>query len=199
MSSHHFVRDKQEPSILIWDEHSLSEELMGQLFEWSPVIMCHERALAYLSSLEGRIDVIFHEKFLEEELAILTRGLPCEFVRLDPEQALEQAMRYITGKQHDALNILGLKPEEIQTLLAYAGQINMIFFDQNHKIYPVKELFKKWMMKGQEFSLSGEARIDPPLQATHVSAEKIDYTVAQDGLITIRSDGPYILVSEKLD
>ena len=35
MSSHHIVRERQEPALLITDVYSIDPELVGQLLEWS--------------------------------------------------------------------------------------------------------------------------------------------------------------------
>ena len=41
MSSHHIVRDDQEPALIITNGASCSEEeLIGQLLEWSPFSDC---------------------------------------------------------------------------------------------------------------------------------------------------------------
>lgn len=36
MSSHHIVRDDQEPALIIANGAACSSELLGQLLEWSP-------------------------------------------------------------------------------------------------------------------------------------------------------------------
>ena len=39
MSSHHIVRDDQEPALIIANGASCSNELLGQLLEWSPIVI----------------------------------------------------------------------------------------------------------------------------------------------------------------
>jgi thiamine pyrophosphokinase len=45
MSSHHIVRDDQEPALIIANGASCSEELMGQLLEWSPLVIVLDSAI----------------------------------------------------------------------------------------------------------------------------------------------------------
>ncbi|MCB0735469.1 MAG: thiamine diphosphokinase, partial [Bacteroidetes bacterium] len=45
MSSHHFVRDKQEPALMIANGQSCSMELLGQLLEWNPYVLVLDGAL----------------------------------------------------------------------------------------------------------------------------------------------------------
>ncbi|MFD2144372.1 hypothetical protein [Mucilaginibacter antarcticus] len=39
MSSHHIVREKQEPALLVLGLDGFDEEQLGQLLEWSPTLM----------------------------------------------------------------------------------------------------------------------------------------------------------------
>ncbi|HYG16495.1 MAG TPA: thiamine diphosphokinase, partial [Bacteroidia bacterium] len=39
MSSHHFVKEKQEPALIIANGEACSRELLGQLLEWQPTVM----------------------------------------------------------------------------------------------------------------------------------------------------------------
>ena len=45
MSSHHIVRDDQEPALIIANGASCSDELMGQLLEWSPLVIVLDSAI----------------------------------------------------------------------------------------------------------------------------------------------------------
>ena len=39
MSSHHIVREKQEPALLVLGLDNFPDELLGQLLEWSPTVI----------------------------------------------------------------------------------------------------------------------------------------------------------------
>ena len=45
MSSHHVIRDKQEPALIIANGEACSEELLGQLLEWSPFVVVLDSAI----------------------------------------------------------------------------------------------------------------------------------------------------------
>lgn len=42
MSSHHIVREKQEPALLIMDLNGFNDEHLGQLLEWNPTVLVNE-------------------------------------------------------------------------------------------------------------------------------------------------------------
>jgi hypothetical protein len=40
MSSHHFVRDQQEPALLILALEAFTYDSLGELLEWVPTVIC---------------------------------------------------------------------------------------------------------------------------------------------------------------
>ena len=58
MSSHHIVRDDQEPALIIANGQSCSFELMGQLLEWSPVVMVLDGAIHRVLELGIKLDIV---------------------------------------------------------------------------------------------------------------------------------------------
>ena len=58
MSSHHIVRDDQEPALIIPNGASSSQELLGQLFEWSPLVIVLDSAIDRVLELGIKVDVL---------------------------------------------------------------------------------------------------------------------------------------------
>ena len=58
MSSHHIVRDDQEPALIIANGAACSEELLGQLLEWSPLVIVLDSAIERVIKLGIKIDVL---------------------------------------------------------------------------------------------------------------------------------------------
>ena len=46
MSSHHIARDDQEPALIIANGEMCSQELLGQLLEWSPLVIVLDSAIS---------------------------------------------------------------------------------------------------------------------------------------------------------
>jgi len=58
MSSHHIVREKQEPALIIANGEACSTELLNQLLEWSPFVVVLDgayelKSMLYLETLTG--------------------------------------------------------------------------------------------------------------------------------------------------
>ena len=58
MSSHHIVRDDQEPALIIANGQECSQELLGQLLEWSPFVVVLDNAMERVSQLNIKVDVL---------------------------------------------------------------------------------------------------------------------------------------------
>lgn len=73
MSSHHVVREKQEPALLIANGEGCSFELLGQLLEWSPFIVVLDHAIHRVLDLGIKVDVLLG---ILTEMWILTKSWP---------------------------------------------------------------------------------------------------------------------------
>ncbi len=58
MSSHHIIRDGQEPALIIANGESCSQNLLDQLLEWSPVVMVLDGAIDRVIPLGIKIDML---------------------------------------------------------------------------------------------------------------------------------------------
>ena len=59
MSSHHIVRDDQAPALIIANGEACSEELLGQLLEWSPTVIVLDAAIERVIKLGSKALCIY--------------------------------------------------------------------------------------------------------------------------------------------
>ena len=57
MSSHHIIRDKQEPALIIANGEACSLDMVEQLLEWSPTVIVLDGAIERVVSLGIKVDV----------------------------------------------------------------------------------------------------------------------------------------------
>ena len=57
MSSHHIVKEGQEPALIIANGESCSTELLGQLLEWSPFVVVLDGAINRVLDLGIKVDL----------------------------------------------------------------------------------------------------------------------------------------------
>mgnify|MGYP006151694941 FL=1 len=58
MSSHHVVREKQEPALILANGESCRIELLQDLLEWSPLVVVLDGAIERVLELGIKIDVL---------------------------------------------------------------------------------------------------------------------------------------------
>lgn len=109
MSSHHIVRDDQEPALIIANGASCDKELLGQLLEWSPLVVVLDSAIERVIDLNIKVDVIlgdFDRGFNPHEF--IQSQHPIEIIRT-PDQSktdLEKAFDYLIQRKIPAVNVI---------------------------------------------------------------------------------------------
>jgi len=140
MSSHHIVRENQEPALLVGYFHALDSEYLGQILEWSPTIITDAYNLDFLLAEEIKVDIFVGDASLlpnQEQ----TKHIPIQ------RGFLEDALNYLVDNNYKAVNIL---LEEIpEVILAYADRINIVCFSLGKRFVLVKDFYEKWKPAGE--------------------------------------------------
>ena len=108
MSSHHIVRDDQEPALIIANGESCSSELLGQLLEWSPIVVVLDSAIERVLQLDIKVDVLlgdFDRNFDAQKYK--DAQFPIEIIHTPDQNKtdLEKAFDYLIEKKHKAVNV----------------------------------------------------------------------------------------------
>src|ERR1700761_4565755 len=100
MSSHHIVREKQEPALLILGLDSFSDELLGQLLEWSPTVIVTLTTAEKVHAYGIKIDWIITDQLhlqLQSDIKLMPTGNDTE---------AEAAIKYLVTYGYPAVNII---------------------------------------------------------------------------------------------
>ena len=108
MSSHHIIREDQEPALLIMDPHAAPIERVQELLEWSPTVVVAEAALPDVLSWGIKVDVVIASA---SSIQVLTISLQDQFpLKLIPFQedgeALSTALYFLIASKQKAVNIV---------------------------------------------------------------------------------------------
>ena len=163
MSSHHIVRDEQEPALIIANGQSCSFELMGQLLEWSPVVMVLDGASHRVLELGIKLDIVLGDfDKIENWDELLANQQPVEVVHTPDQNKtdLEKGLDFLIAKGHKAVNILwatGKRADHhinnLSTLAKYKDQITIVMLDDHSRIFNLPNQFTKWYPANQNISL----------------------------------------------
>jgi thiamine pyrophosphokinase len=163
MSSHHIVRDDQEPALIIANGASCSFELLGQLLEWSPIVVVLDSAIERVLQLDIKVDVLlgdfdgdFNPEIYKE------KQYPLEIVHTPNQDKtdLEKALDYLIEKGHQAVNIVwatGKRADHtitnITNIIRYRNKLKIVILDDHSKIFLLPNKFEKWYTSKTPISL----------------------------------------------
>jgi hypothetical protein len=146
MSSHHFVKEQQEPAVFILDAENIHFDRISGLLEWVPTILVSEKALDQVLSWGIKIDVILASAaFQKENLQLLEEQYPVKFLTVENEDFLNEGLQYLLASKHKAVHLVGISHQSAVDLQGKLDLMNLTLVDGNWKYYPVKSgKFKKW-------------------------------------------------------
>ncbi|WPR74862.1 thiamine pyrophosphokinase [Algoriphagus sp. NG3] len=146
MSSHHFVKEQQEPAVLILDADQIRFEQLSPLLEWVPTVLVSEYALDRVLSWGIKIDVILASvSFQATNQQLLEEQYPVKFIAAEGELYLEAGLEFLLATDHKAAHLIGISHISAFDLGTKLDLITITLLDGDWKYYPVKSgEFKKW-------------------------------------------------------
>ncbi len=220
MSSHHIVRDDQEPALIIANGASCNPELLGQLLEWSPLVIVLDSAMVRVMELDIKVDVLLgdFDRGFDPEI-YKTSQYPLEIVHTPNQNKtdLEKAFDYLINRKIPAVNVVwatGKRADHTITNLTnipkYRNLLKIVILDDHSKVFLLPRKFEKWYTAQTPISLI------PIGQVTGIHSENLFYPlqndtltigyrtgssnhVTQDGLVTILHEEGDLLLMECLD
>lgn len=220
MSSHHIVRDDQEPALIIANGAACNNELLGQLLEWSPLVIVLDSAIERVIGLNIKVDVLlgdFDHGFNPEEF--VAAQYPIEIIHAPDQNKtdLEKAFEYLIERKIPAANVIwatGKRADHTITnltnMVRYRDRLKIVIHDDHSKIYLLPKKFRKWYPKETIISLIpiGEVNgitTENLVYALSEESLKMGYrsgssnAVAEDGIVTISHTQGDLLLMECID
>lgn len=189
MSSHHIVREKQEPALLVLGMDNFSDELLGQLLEWSPTVMVTGTMAEKLNAAGIKIDWIITEAInddIQSDVKILA---------LIGDTVINTAFEFLITNNYSAVNIV-TDELDINEYISYLDKINLVIFYDNKKTYPINSGFSKWKTAGEFIELLGNPN---NIRVTGLSkTQGNSFKTTADGIFSIQFDQPFIFLAEAL-
>ncbi|MFY0673274.1 MAG: thiamine diphosphokinase [Bacteroidia bacterium] len=187
MSSHHIVRDMQEPSLLIADGEQCSLALLESLLEWSPVVVALDEAFPKLVSLGIKVDYWLGDFDNIDPKRILSE-LQQDSVKIikaenQEKTDFEKGIDFLIELGAQAINCvwatgnrLDHTLSNLSTLTNLQHKAKIVFYDDYSKLYFLQNKFEKWYTKNQIISL-----VPMPI-AKNVSIAGLKYTLDKEDL-----------------
>jgi thiamine pyrophosphokinase len=178
MSSHHFVREDQEPALLIADANSIAFDVVQQLLEWSPTVMVQESELQEVLAWGIKLDVVVAHENNAKKLALeLQNQVPIKFISYtDETEALSTALYFLIASKQKAVNILSDEPLEI---FESFSSLDLSVFQQGKRWSLVRSgHFEKWLTAGSALEIYFKGSITREV-------------LERDGVVEIKREGNF--------
>ena len=219
MSSHHTVREKQEPALLIADG-IIAWNSLFELLEWSPTVVVLDGAARRIMEQGIKVDWVIGDFDSETEISELLQLQPdVRVMKLEDQDCndLEKGLQFLVKDGHSACHILGASGdrsdhwlENLSACMKYIPHINWQWIGTHDRLYPVPRPFKKYYEKGVGLGLMPFPEVSG-LSATNLvwAVENIDLKlgfrtgssnrVAETGWVEISYQSGEVLLVEYWD
>jgi hypothetical protein len=200
MSSHHIVREHQEPALIIWSGlELLSSETLDGLLEWSPLIMVYAPMLKTVIRKGLKLDIVLGtESELFDWKEELENQQPLEkFYLKGNHHEIDCLMKYVSVRGIKQANLILDDPHSAQSFLF--SEVEFVFYTQNKRGITIAPggNFQKWLMPGQHFFTKPEEslKIDSPISGNNTVIHTTSYSTNITGVHTFYnlSEKPLIL------
>ena len=189
MSSHHIVREKQEPALIIANGEACSFDLLGQLLEWSPFVVVLDQAIHRVIELGIKVDMLLGDFDADIDLSAIEKSqYPIEIIHTPDQEKtdLEKAFDMLISRGFPAANVVwatGRRADHSITnmtnIVRYKSKLHIVLIDDYSVIYPLlptPNIFEKWFQKGVPISLI------PVGVASGIRTDILKYTLDNESL-----------------
>lgn len=203
MSSHHIIRDEQEPALLVLDPLAIEREHLDGLLEWSPTLLVTEAHISTLLDWGIKVDRVL----AKSGSALLSTKQKLYDVIDQPNgnSSVDAGLSFLLQKNHHSVNIIGNPENELIFLHPLVTQMNCVLFEANRKIVLAKKgVYRKWFNAYTSLSIQ-------PFDVMYLSTEglmddldnekledELQIMTTDDGMLSVRSNLKPFLVAEAL-
>ena len=189
MSSHHIVREKQEPALLVLGLDDFPDEMLGQLLEWSPTVITTPQTAEKLVSFGIKIDWVIsdgQDDELQPDVKLMSPG---------NGNLTDAALSYLADNEYPSVNVV-TDDLDLDDYRHFTDRINLVIFNNHQKIYPVVSGFSKWKAGGETVTLLGTA---PGITVNGLNRiESHQYKTIADGFFSLYFDFPFLFIAEDI-
>lgn len=183
MSSHHIIREDQEPALLIADADAAPLSVVQELLEWSPIVIILERALPQVLNWGIKIDVVVAEASRIPTLKeALNNQLPLKLISCQGEEdALSTALYYVLASKQKTVNVLSIR--SLENFESFST-LELSVFQSGKRWSLIRSgVFEKWFPAGSEI---------------HIVSQQLHELIKaeQDGMIVLKKENAFWVAEE---
>jgi thiamine pyrophosphokinase len=191
MSSHHFVKEDQEPALLILSSTAISFEKVQELLEWSPTVIVSDAVVEEVIRWGIKIDIVLCEeaKTISLKESLIDQA-PIRFISYhNQREILSTAYQFLTASKYKAVNILIEDQTQLDFIQTFMGMDVEVFYDNKRWVYIHSRKFEKWVGEGTKFFIYSML---PSIQFKQIGLSE-EMKCVKDGMVSIGGDETFWL------
>ena len=148
MSSHHVVKEDQEPALLILNPNSILFEKVQELLEWSPLVIVSATALEGVLRWGIKIDVLLTPDKGEEHNQVKIDQSPLHILHYKEGQSeLAAGLQFLWERKQLNVNALVSEPSHYFSVAAsYSEKISIVLLAGTFKWhFAANGSYSKWL------------------------------------------------------
>lgn len=192
MSSHHFVREGQEPALLIIEPLSL--ELIEPLLEWAPVILVLDSAIDEVIKWKIKIDVVIANGNFDTSMdEKLTDQGPVKIIHsISTGDVVRATVDFLMSERHTAVNlIVNATTAVYDQWLEKIDVLDIVILTAEMKWSAIASGFEKWFPEGILVFIRSSH--EESMTIIGLQKENIPnrFRTERDGVVRIKSSTPF--------
>lgn len=188
MSSHHFVKEKQEPALLIIQTGSCDFRIIEELLEWSPQVFVKANLIEEILLWGIKVDFVFGVKsHIEKAQKLLENQQSVTFLEKENHKDIFGYISKIGQKTVSILDnfqVIGQNPE-----------LEKIYYFENKKYFQINsKVWKKWTTENTQYQIFAQ-----DFQTQNLAQiNQENFRVEKDGFIKIESQSETFWIGESI-
>jgi hypothetical protein len=193
MSSHHFVKEGQEPALFIIDPISFSH--VQSLLEWAPLVVVADTALDDVLSWGIKIDVVLADiTQLEKMKEKISAQTPVQLIPYSAEEDIvKTGLQFLLADHQHTVTLIS-KGEDIMfsDLQKFSNTLKITLLNETTKwSFIAGKYFKKWIVAGSILSLRGTTESQQFSTSGFSDSPTGVFKALNDSLVAIDSSYPF--------
>lgn len=175
--------------MLIAGLDNFTDELLGQLLEWSPTVIVLASVAEQVQTYGIKIDwLVAHDPMdiTQADIKLIDPGM---------EPPITAALHYLTQQGYPAVNVVA-DDWALANYIPFAAKLDLVVFNANKKISVIHSGFKKWKPAGERIEI-----LTPPHNFVYTGLFAETDTVfktTHDGFIKLNFNDNFLFVAEPL-
>lgn len=193
MSSHHIVREDQEPALLILYARAIPFEKVLELLEWMPTVIVQADQIETVLGWGIKVDVVLTPLAdLEVWESKLADQAPIKFLPYNAgDDPLTIAFHFLTASKATAVNCLLEDKKQMMHIESCDGLDVEVFVDNKLWRWIRSGHFEKWVPANTKLFLMPEES-----KAVFPEFSAGEYLINNDGIVSFNSASPFWIGEE---